>query len=273
QQVATRLLRKLGLKADAVANGIEAIRSLEMIDYDLVLMDVQMPEMDGLEATRKIRDPQSAVRRHDIPIIAMTANAMQGDREKCLDAGMNDYLAKPVNPRALAEVLTRWLGQKPEVFANEAAVSEVSENGQASLPSGTSEEKGLDGPGSSCRAADVCFDTTALVERCMGDILLSEEILSIFLSDIPRQIDTLRQYLANDELQGATRQAHSIKGAAANVGAESLRDLAFNMETAGHHQDMVTMKTLLSELEQEFLQIEDAVDRTRLTRETEKHGE
>jgi PAS domain S-box-containing protein len=109
QQVAVGLLKRLGLRADAVANGAEAIKALETLPYDLVLMDVQMPEMGGLEATRQIRDPESAVRNHEVPIIAMTANAMQSDRDECLDAGMNDYVSKPVSPKALAEALDRWL--------------------------------------------------------------------------------------------------------------------------------------------------------------------
>ncbi len=119
QHVALGILKKLGLRADAVANGAEAVKALESIHYDLVLMDVQMPVMDGLEATRRIRNPQTKVRNHSIPIIAMTANAMQGDRERCLDAGMNDYVSKPVSPQALAEVLTRWLplqSSAPVVF-------------------------------------------------------------------------------------------------------------------------------------------------------------
>jgi PAS domain S-box-containing protein len=101
QMVAVGILKKLGLRADAVANGAEAVKALETLPYDLVLMDVQMPEMDGLEATRAIRNPRSAVRNHRIPIIAMTAHAMQGDRERCLEAGMNDYVTKPVDPRTL----------------------------------------------------------------------------------------------------------------------------------------------------------------------------
>ena len=109
QQVAVGILKKLGLRADAVANGAEAVKALEALPYDLVLMDVQMPEMNGLEATRHIRNPQSAVRNHQIPIIAMTAGAMQGDREKCLEAGMNDYVSKPISPQALAEALDKWL--------------------------------------------------------------------------------------------------------------------------------------------------------------------
>src|SRR5664280_1022624 len=109
QQVALGILKKLGLRADAVADGVEAVRSLETIPYDLVLMDVQMPEMDGFEATGRIRDPGSAVLNHAVPIIAMTAHAMQGDRERCLEAGMDDYVSKPVSPQALAEALARWL--------------------------------------------------------------------------------------------------------------------------------------------------------------------
>jgi PAS domain S-box-containing protein len=109
QQVAVGILKKLGLRADAVANGAEALKALETIPYDLVLMDVQMPEMNGIDATRQIRDPQSKVRDHRIPIIAMTANAMQGDREKCLEAGMNDYVPKPISPQVLAKALDKWL--------------------------------------------------------------------------------------------------------------------------------------------------------------------
>jgi signal transduction histidine kinase/CheY-like chemotaxis protein len=109
QRVALGLLKRLGLRADAVADGAEAVRALETLPYDLVLMDVQMPEMDGLEATRRIRNPRSAVRNHQIPIIAMTAHTMHGDRERCLQAGMDDYVSKPVTPQALVEVLEKWL--------------------------------------------------------------------------------------------------------------------------------------------------------------------
>ena len=109
QQVVLAFLKKLGLHADAVANGAEAIKALETIAYSLVFMDVQMPEMDGLEATRKIRDPRSSVLNHDIPIIAMTAGVMQGNREQCLEAGMNDYVSKPVMQKTLGDALEKWL--------------------------------------------------------------------------------------------------------------------------------------------------------------------
>ena len=112
QKVALKLLERLGYQADAVVDGQEAIRALETVPYDLVLMDCQMPVMDGYEATHTIRDAQSMVRNHRVPVIAMTANAMRGDREKCLAAGMDDYIAKPVDPEKLADVLERWLQER-----------------------------------------------------------------------------------------------------------------------------------------------------------------
>jgi CheY-like chemotaxis protein len=110
QKVVMRVLeKKLGYSADIVPNGKEAIESLERSDYHLVLMDCQMPELDGYEATRIIRNENSSVRNHNIPIIAMTASAMNGDREKCLEAGMNDYVTKPVNMQVLADAIKRNL--------------------------------------------------------------------------------------------------------------------------------------------------------------------
>ena len=106
QKVAQSLLGKIGYKADVVANGLEALRALEQIDYDLVLMDCQMPEMDGFAATLRIRDTSSAVLNHNVPIIAMTANAMKEDRDRCIDVGMNEYLSKPVRKEGLLAAIS-----------------------------------------------------------------------------------------------------------------------------------------------------------------------
>ena len=121
QQVALAILKKLGFSADAVANGKEALASLRSIPYDLVLMDCQMPEMNGYDASACIRSLHSGVRNPQVPIVAVTAHAMKGDREKCLAAGMNDYIAKPIQPSALAATLDKWLPREPQIAALERA--------------------------------------------------------------------------------------------------------------------------------------------------------
>ncbi len=114
QQVATGILKKFGMRVGVAANGLEAVQALSTIPYDLVLMDVQMPELDGLAATRQIRDPESGVLNHRVPIIAMTAHALTGDRARCLEAGMDDYVTKPVEIAALIAALEQWLPPHPE---------------------------------------------------------------------------------------------------------------------------------------------------------------
>lgn len=107
QKVALHLLKKFGYSADVVKNGQEAVEALKEVSYSLILMDIQMPEMDGYEATKQIRVMNND--RKDVPIVAMTANAMKGDREKCLEAGMNDYISKPVKPQNLLDAIDQWI--------------------------------------------------------------------------------------------------------------------------------------------------------------------
>jgi CheY-like chemotaxis protein len=115
QTVATRLLEKMGFGVVVVANGREAVRALETDRFDLVFMDVQMPVMDGFDATRAIRSLESAVLNRRVPVIAMTAHALKGDRERCLAVGMDDYVSKPIDPKELAKVTERWVGPLPEL--------------------------------------------------------------------------------------------------------------------------------------------------------------
>ena len=235
QQVAQGILKKLGLSADAVANGREALEALKTLPYDLVLMDVQMPEMDGLEATRRIRSQETGRR---LPIIAMTANAMQGDREKCLQAGMNDYVTKPVSPRALAEALEKWLPEESGMQGSEPRIQET----EASIQHSIEDQQ----------VSPVVWDRAGLLERLMGDEELAGIILQGFLIDMPRQIEALREYLEAGDDAGAERQAHTIKGASANIGAEALRTLAVELEQAGKSGDLEGMKTRMEELNQMF---------------------
>jgi len=242
QQVTLGILKKMGLRADAVANGAEALKALEALPYDLVLMDIQMPEMDGIEATHRIRDPQSAVPNHAIPIIAMTAHAMQGDRERCLAAGMNDYVAKPVSPQALAEALEKWL---PRESAMTAAPVPGMPEGTASLPAQESEMP--------------VFDRAGMMTRMMDDEDLAKEILAVFLEDIPQQIAALRQCLESGDAAGAGVQAHTIKGASATVGGERLRVVASEMEQAGKAGDLSAAAGHLAELDAQFDRLKQAL--------------
>ncbi len=249
QQVALGILKKLGLSADAVANGAEAVKSLESVPYDLVLMDCQMPEMDGYEATLRIRDPQSGVRNRSIPIIAMTANAMQGDREKCIEAGMNDYLSKPVVPQALAEMLEKWLPKEGEEEAR--ARRQVAE---AQGAKGVAEERE-----ESSRSACV-FDRAGMLERLRGDEDLAKTVVLAFLGDIPQQIEALKGSLEAGDQPATVRQAHSIKGASASVGGESLRELAFVMEKAGKAGDLDAIRAGIAELDAQFEKLREALE-------------
>jgi len=256
QQVALGILKKLGLRADAVANGAEALKALETLPYDLVLMDVQMPEMNGLEATKKIRNPRSAIQNRQIPIIAMTAYAMQGDREKCLEAGMNDYVTKPVSPQALAEALDKWLPKEtaPTTYqALEAAEETVSLSAQ--------------------QPKAPVFDKAGMMLRLMDDEDLARTVAKGFLDDIPRQIEALRNYLEAGNATGARQQAHTIKGASANVGGICLEEVAFEMEKAGEKGDVDTIKACMAGLETQFDQLKIAITKELWTTIKGEHHE
>ena len=249
QQVALGILKKLGLRADAVADGQEALKALASIPYDLVLMDCQMPVMDGYEATRAIRHgsiSRHGIRNPDIPIIAMTAYAMAGDREKCLRSGMNDYLTKPVSPQALSDVLERWLsGRGGGPDAEESASTAVR-------------------PVESPIAQPVVWDQEALLERLAGDGEMAGRILEAFLADLFRKVEALEGMLATGDLAGVERESHSIKGAAAQVGGEALQALASEMETAARKGDLGAVRARVPDLREECDRLRIAIEEKQL---------
>ena len=205
QEVALITLKKLGYRADLATNGVEAIRLLTEHSYNLVLMDCQMPVMDGFEATENIRSGRSKVQNPEVPIIAMTANAMQGDRERCIAAGMNDYIAKPVQPSELLEKLSLWLA-------------------------GMSRETPAVAPVAQLEATEV-FCEAELFRRLMDDENLLRRIVAAFNSDTPSHIGELRTAVETRDYVVARRLAHNIKGSAANISAPALRQAALELET------------------------------------------
>jgi len=249
QQVALGILKKLGVRADVAANGVEALKALESIPYDLVLMDVQMPEMDGLEATRRIRDTQSAALNHKLPIIAMTAHAMQSDRDRCYSAGMNDYLSKPVEPQALIRILEKWLSETGPETPDLNQPREVSSRGV----------RFTEQPPANVTPQLSVFDRVVLMKRLLDDEELARVIVSGFVEDIPLRIQDLRECLDRGDVYSAERQAHTIKGAAANIGAEALRALAYEMEKKGKSGDLEAVRQNLVQLEMQFTQLKDVL--------------
>ncbi|MBA4422092.1 MAG: hybrid sensor histidine kinase/response regulator [Syntrophus sp. (in: bacteria)] len=242
QRVAVGILKMMGLRADTVANGAEAVKALEARPYDLVLMDVQMPEMDGFEATRAIRNPQSSLPNRRIPIIAMTAHALRGDRERCLEAGMNDYIAKPVSPQVLAEALDKWLPRETVAPTEQAA-----RKPEDAAPVSAQEPE-----------APV-FDRASMMTRLMGDEDLARTVAEGFLVDISQQIQALQGYLDAGDASGVEHQAHTIKGASANVGGEVLRAIAFEMEKAAKAGNLEYVMARLPEMERQFARLKQAM--------------
>jgi PAS domain S-box-containing protein len=256
QMVVLKILEKLGYRADAVANGREAIDTLERIPYDLVLMDCQMPEMDGFEASRRIRSGESKVLNPGIPIIAMTAYAMKGDRERCLAAGMNDYLAKPIQTEEFAGTLERWLG-KP---LDEGDAAGISPEASSPAKSGEASPAQTGNTSGAAPAEAVIFDRDGFLKRIMGDVDLARTLADAFLGDMPAQIEQLKTAIATGDIRLAGQQAHRIKGAASNVGGMALQGVASSMELAGKAGgDSKMLESMMPRMEEQFEVLRESI--------------
>jgi PAS domain S-box-containing protein len=233
QMVAVKCLEKLGYRADTAANGFEALKALETIPYDLVFMDVQMPEMDGFEATKRIRDANTSVLNHYVPIVAMTAHAMKGDRERCLEVGMDDYVSKPIRPRELAAAIGRQLG-----------------SGRSRPSAGRGRVVPADKP---------IFDRKSALARLGGDESLLKEILAVFLEESGKQMKLLTESLEQDDADSVRRQAHAFKSGAGSVGALAVQHLAQQLEAAGERAALGDAPALLAKLKDAIRVFEEAV--------------
>ena len=228
QKVALTILNKMGYTADVVSNGIDAVNSLKETHYDLVFMDIQMPLMDGLKATAKIRDTKTGVLNSFIPIVAMTAHAMQDDRDNCINAGMDDYIAKPINPEKLAQIIYRYTSVENLVFP---PVSEYNHR-----------EHSL----------SMTFDKNSLLKRIDGDKKLYDEIIDVFLNDMPLQFQKLKKALDENDPVILERQGHTIKSASANIGAEVLSEIAGEIESAAKKGELEDVYKYFGIAKEEF---------------------
>ncbi|HYO57013.1 hybrid sensor histidine kinase/response regulator [Archangium sp.] len=236
QEVALHFLRRAGLEVDVASQGAEALDHLFQGSYDAVLMDCQMPVMDGYEATRRIR---ALPRFSRLPIIAMTANALEGDRERSLEAGMNEHLSKPIDANNLYQTLGRWLAQHSG-----------GEEGQQEPTTATA-------PGAAAteRPDPRHVNMDAALFNLDGDVGLYRAVAEMFLGDAPACWEQFRTARDGGDREGATREAHTLKSLAANIGAEMLQEYARRLEAASRDNDEPTVAASAPALEQELAQV------------------
>ncbi len=267
QKVALRMLTKLGYQIDVVANGQEAVTAFAERPYDLIFMDCQMPEMDGFEATRKIRkmegeqlkgrsqaqedDPSetalvSRFSSHSrVPIIAFTANALKGDREQCLDAGMDDFLSKPVKIEKLDALLSRWLSSQEKQLASHIPIPETRLHTDVSTPTAIEIDNMLPS-----------INMTTIEElRALGgedDPEFLTTLIDQFLYDIPRHMTAIEAALDPQDPDALRGTAHAFKGSARSMGAERLAALCLQLETMGQEQRLEQAGQVFEQLHQEI---------------------
>jgi CheY-like chemotaxis protein len=233
REVAKGLLQSLGCRVDSAADGLEAVEACARMPYDVILMDCQMPRLDGYEATRRIRGLEGAT-GHRTSIVGLTASAMSGDRERCLSAGMDDYLPKPVRPQDLEAVLRRWGGGARE--------------------------------GAGVTPASVTWEATGPLDPVVfGDLRSFTspgfliEAIDRFLSETPARIAVLHDAVAKDDEDYFQRRAHSLRGSAAILGALRLMKLAAHLEERGFREPRDESAALLQSVELEFESVRAAL--------------
>lgn len=208
KKLITVLLKKMGYEIETASNGEEAIQILSQNHFDLVLMDVQMPVMSGIETTKCIRNGERNVKNPNVNIVALTANAMTQDRNKCISAGMNDYLAKPFKPEDLKNIIEKFLGK------GKSQKAKASKQNRSSIPSRY-------------------YDKKAILDRIDGDVDLFKQLIQLFVEEVPRQINHIKQAIREKDADRITLYAHTIKGSAYNIRAMELKQIAFDIEQAG----------------------------------------
>ena len=241
QQVARSILNKLGCDVDLAMDGIEALQALEKHTYDLIFMDCQMPELDGYATTEEIRRRERSGEHKRIPIIALTANALTGDREKCFAAGMDSYLSKPFSQAQISELLEKWL--QPAGTNNSP---EKRDNNHETIPT-------ID---------DTALDNIRSLSTDSHENILSQ-IIDIFIQDTPQQISNLGQALRENDINRVKSIAHSLKSGCANLGAMKLSAMLKTLELKAHGNGSKEDNLTIENIFEEFTQVKDYLRKQR----------
>ena len=251
QQVAVEILTQAGYACEVVADGRQAVDAVKMTAYDLVLMDCQMPEMGGLEATQHIRDHERTVGsdRAILPIVALTANALSGERERCLAAGMSDYICKPFDPFKLVETIEAHLALRDGTAPELPQVAQALVPGAAESPSEVEFDANDD--------SSAVIDRPSLLKRCLGKPELADKLLVKLHARLGTDLYEIKLAVDAGDCEQIARCAHRLKGAAANLSAEPLRTAAADPESLGRSGDIGAARDVLARLKYEgrrFLQ-------------------
>jgi CheY-like chemotaxis protein/HPt (histidine-containing phosphotransfer) domain-containing protein len=260
QKVASRLLQQLGYRVDVAHNGLEALRALERQAYDMIFMDVQMPELDGLEATRRIRQRQQEPAppphfQRPIAIIAMTASAMQGDREKCLAAGMDDYVPKPIRPETLQAVIERF-GPKLDKSAaspSPAAANLANDPAPGLAPAIVGKPLGPE--------QEPPVDLERLMDFAGGSASAFQELVQLYVQQTAEQIAQMEAAVHAGSATQLARIAHSCAGASTTCGMLAVVPALRQLEAAGHSGDLATAPENIAAVHQAFARIKDFLQR------------
>ncbi len=221
--VVMEMIKKLGIYVDVAADGEEAVAAVKDGDYDLILMDCQMPVMDGYEATKRIRAIDGP--KAKVPIVAVTANAMSDDRDRCVEAGMDDYITKPISRKSLQEVLERWLPKTGGIQVEESN-----------------------------------WDKSFLMDLLDGDGDVVDEVIRGFLSETPKKVSSISEGLASGDRRSVALYSHAVKGSSNTVGATDLASIAFSMEKSAEDGNLEDLLVLKDQLLQEFERLKVAME-------------
>jgi CheY-like chemotaxis protein/HPt (histidine-containing phosphotransfer) domain-containing protein len=230
QKLASRLLEKRNHVVTVVMNGKDALAALEKESFDLVLMDMQMPEMDGFEATRILREREKSTGRHQ-QVIAMTALAMNGDRERCMAVGMDGYLSKPLRPQELDEALDSILAPREELA-----------------------------PGAVSAASQGSVDVIQLLDRIDDDRSLLAELIDIFRREYPGNLEAVQMAIQTRNPEALQRAGHTLKGALGNLAASGASDLAAGLEVLGRSGQLTGAQAILDNLLLELTRVMRALE-------------
>lgn len=249
QKVGLSILGHMGYRADVAGNGVEALQALENVAYDLVLMDVQMPQMDGLEATRRIRSQYGKGLDARPIIIAMTAGAMEGDRARCLKAGMNDYISKPVKVEYLQNLLERWGELVCQTREPSLSFSPTSSSPGSTPVNYSGDRVNL----------EVLRQMRATLEGEEGSDLVTE-LIEMFFEDTPKILSKIREGIATSNLSEVELAAHSLKGNSRTMGANFMGELCAKLELKAKNRSLEEAEKFVEELEQEFKLVQQELE-------------